>query len=184
MKKILTLIFSSMLVLSLMMALSSCKNPFKKEEEIPTPELDLDDAFDNLEDEGYDVYLYDEKEDTDPGEEECLYAYDYDHSEYYLKIVEYEDEELANLNYERYKQLLADRITYMEKEIAALKYMLENVVESDKYAEYYDEEEIEDLEEWIDEMEEDLEAYKKYVVGIDGCYVWFGHPEMIEDSKD
>ena len=51
MKKILTLIFSSMLVLSLMMALSSCKNPFKKEEEIPTPELDLDDAYDNLEDE-------------------------------------------------------------------------------------------------------------------------------------
>ncbi len=183
MKNIMIRILMLAMVLSLTLALASCDinallNNKAAEEEVPAPYLeDLEDAKDNLEDEGYDVIFYDEAEDLDPGEDKYLEAWDSDHEEYRLKVWEYDDKELANLYYEKLKEEHEVALATLKNQIEMAEYIID---------EYEDDLYDEDLEEWedtLDETEDELKSAEKYVVGIDGYFVWYGHTDVIEDSK-
>ena len=165
MKKLLALL----LVIVSIFSLASCSLLAAK------PELDLEDAKDNLEDAKYTVYLEDDVD--EPGIKEYLRAYDED-GENYIYIVVFEDTKLANLMYKQQQLELKSEKENLKIEIQAQEHRL------DKYDDDLDSDEIDEIEDDIKDMEKELEELKKeYVIGKSGKTVWYGTKDAIEDSK-
>ena len=167
MKRILAAMLVVILAFSSVILLSSCA---------AKPEMDLEKAKDNLEDEDYSVNYSDE--DNETGIEEYLSASktkgdDYD----YVRIIKFSDAKLAKLEYKGLKQ---DRDTYKKEiklELEKYEYMLS------KYDDELTSEEEDYIKEEIKELEKELEEYDDYVIGRSGKTVWYGTKAAIEASK-
>ena len=181
-------------LLSASFALSSCNllDRFaQKGLDAPSPELDLELAESNLEENGYNPTLFEDSKILDQGSKRILEVQDF--KEYYLPyqilvITEYENEELAKINYEmllkqneetlksaealkEYYQLVLDEYTdHAEKLIEE-----SGVIQEGEVQTYEEETRV-----LLDAAKESYEAAKKMVVGRDGCYVWHGYKDMIE----
>ena len=181
-------------LLSASFALSSCNllDRFaQKDLDAPSPELDLELAKSNLEENGYYPTLVENTKISDQGSKRILEVQDF--KEYYLPyqilvITEYENEELAKINYEmllkqneetlksaealkEYYQLVLDEYTdHAEKLIEE-----SGVIQEGEVQTYEEETRV-----LLDAAKESYEAAKKMVVGRDGCYVWHGYKDMIE----
>ena len=160
MKRILAAILLVVLTLSTVVLLASCG---------PKPELDLEDAKENLEDAKYDVKYYDE--DYGVGIEEYLSATNKDDR---LYVTVYADAKLAKLAYKELQMEMKQNKEALKLELKKLEYML------DEYSKDIDEDAV---EEDIKEIEEALEKYDEYVIGRSGNTVWHGTKTAIEDSK-
>ena len=160
MKRILAAILLVVLTLSTVVLLASCG---------PKPELDLEDAKENLEDAKYSVIYNDDS--SVAGVEESLSATNKDDK---LYVTVYADAKLAKLAYKELQMGMKQEKEALKLELKRLEYML------DEYSKDIDED---DVEEDIKYIEEELEAYDEYVIGRSGNTVWYGTKTAIEDSK-
>ena len=165
MRKFLSLSLALLLLLGGVLMLGSCG------EKDPIPELDFDEAVENLEEEGYYVWRDDEYAE----EEESFYAYLKDD---YISVTEYKSEEIAKLAYKNLKQEKKEMISHLKDQIDILE---------DLYDELKDSLSGDDLDELKDEIrycEKQLEKYTEdYVIGRDGKIVWYGTRRAIKDSQ-
>ena len=162
MKKFLALL----LVLVMTFALASC-SLFSK------PELDLDDAQDNLEDEDYTVYYVDDEDELEAGMVEGLSAYDEDDN--FLYVVVFDSTKLAKIYYKEAKLELDAEIKAIKLEIQEIEYLLENYKKDlDDPSDYKDQ--LKDLEDELEELEE-------VVLGRSGKTVWRATKDAIDASK-
>ena len=162
MKKFLALL----LVLVMTFALASC-SLFSK------PELDLDDAQDNLEDEDYSVRYEDDEDNLGAGVEEYLSAYD--DKDNYLRITVYASAKLAKLDYKARKLQIDTQIKETKLEIQQIEYLLENYKKDlDDPSDYKDQ---------LKDLEKELEQLEEMVVGKSGKTVWYGTKDAINASK-
>ena len=162
MKKFLALL----LVLVMTFALASC-SLFSK------PELDLDDAQDNLEDEDYSVYYEDDEDNLQAGMVEMFSAYDDDDNSLY--VVVFDSAKLAKIYYKAAKLELDAEIKATKIEIQEIEYLLENYKKDlDDPSSYKDQ--LKDLEDELEELEE-------MVIGRSGKTVWYGTKDAIDASK-
>lgn len=181
-------------LLSASFALSSCNlldRSAQKVLDAPVPELDLELAKSNLEENGYFPTLVENTKISDQGSKRILEVLDF--KEYHLPykilvITEYENEELAKINYE---MLLKQREERLKSAEALMEYYQLVLDEYTDHAEKLIEEsgvimegEVQTYEEetrvLLDAAKESYEAAKKMFVGRDGCYVWHGYKELIE----
>ncbi len=140
------------------------------------PLLDLKEAAENLEDEGYVVTYNDDAEDSDPSEQEYLYAYG--DSDDRLVITVFTHSRMATLRYESLKMSYENNIDSIKLQIETLKYEIK------KYGDDLDDDELDELEDELDELEDELEYYKEdYCIGKSGKTVWYGTKDAIKDSK-
>ena len=178
MKKILAKLLAAALVVVMVLTLVACG---------AKPELDFDDAAENLEDNGYTVNYTDE--DLDVPYAKRLYAYDDDNS---LVIIEFQDTKSAKLYYENIKMEYDWEIDELKLELEALeleKETYEHIIE--EYDRDLSNDEIDDYEEEIDDIEDDIKEIEKeikkmkedYSFGRSGKIVWAGSVDAIEDSK-
>ncbi len=168
MKKLLTGLLALVMLVSSVFVLSSCA---------AKPELDLEDAKKNLEDEEWIVRFEDDKDLLGAGYEETLTAYDKDYEEY-ISIIKFEKAATAKLYYKQLKWEYDQSIESLEKEIEWAEHLLS------KYEDDMKNDEIDELEDEIKELEKELEEYKEeYVIGRSGKYVWVGTEKAIEASK-
>ena len=147
------------------------------------PELDFDDAEDNLEDADYTVYV---SEKSSVNVEKELRATHKDGD--YLLIAEYKDAKSAKIAYQEYKlsrqsQLdeLKAEIKYYELRIKEYKNLIDKYdddIDADTY-----EERIEELEDGIEELEDDIKKVKEMSLGRSGKIVWYGTKDAVKDSK-
>ncbi len=180
MKTILAKLLAVALIVVMVLSLASCG---------AKPELDLEDAAENLEDKDYLVRYIDDKDELELNEVATLYASNDDD---FLRVVEYKDAKSAKLAYEEIKmeydleiQEIKVEIEAIELEIKFYEHML------DEYDKDLDSDDIDDLEEEIDDLndeikdlEKNLEKYKEeYSYGRSGKFVWAGTVDAIEDSK-
>ena len=162
MKKTIKALVALMLVFCTLFSLTSCS----------VPELDLEDAKENLEDEDYYVN-YDEE--GEPGLEESLSARSGDD---FLYVYICESRKIAKLMYQELKLQLDYNIQSTEIEIKSVKHIL------NKFEDDMSDDEIDEYEDRLDELEDKLELLKKeYVFGKRGKTVWYGTKNAIEDSK-
>lgn len=162
MKNSVKALIALLLVFCTLFSLTSCS----------VPELDLEDAKENLEDEDYYVSY---NEDGDPGIEEYLYASNDDD---FICVYICESRKMAKLMYQEFKLQLEYSIQRTELEIKSVKHILK------KFEDDMSDDEIDDYEDQLDELEEQLELYKKeYVLGKRGKTVWYGTKTAVEDSK-
>ena len=201
MKRIITSVLLLLTAITLIFSLLSCelldRFTSKEEETIddaPAPLLDLSAAVDNLRSNGYVAGYYDENERQDPGVEVHLYAYERDDSSVYfyersgrtpeLYIYKYKDEELARLYYENESTKIKNKISEHESTIEYLKLVRDDYSEEiDKLIEESGvimEGEVSTLDDSIEYFRELIKELEKSVVGIDGCYVWYGHEDLIK----
>lgn len=159
MKRILAAILLVVLAFSSVILLSSCG---------AKPELDLEEAKDNLEDEKYTVY-YDD--DAEGGVEESLYASNKDD---FLSVTVYTDAKYAKLQYEELKMEMKQEKENAKLKIKILEYELE------EYSKDIDKDE---WKEEIKEYEEELEQMEEIVIGRSGKTVWYGTKDAIKASK-
>ena len=142
----------------------------------PSPELDLRDAQDNLEDNDYFVTINDNEAYLELNQEQMLYAYHGDDS---ITIIEYKDAKSARLAYEAIKLEYDNGIKEIKLEIKCLEHLLA------KYEKELNSDEIDDLEDEIKELNKDLEdAKEERVFGRFGKFVWMGTADAVKDSKD
>lgn len=178
MKKILAKLLAAALVVVMVLTLVACG---------AKPELDLEDAAENLEDNGYTVHYTDE--DLDVPYAKRLSAYDDDNT---LVIIEFQDTKSAKLYYESIKMEYDCEIDELKLELEGLeleKELYEHIIEeydrdlsNDEIDDY--EEEIDDIEDDIKEIEKEIEKMKEdYSFGRSGKIVWAGTVDAIEDSK-
>ena len=168
MKKIITTLLALAMILSCVVVFSSC-SLFA-----PKPELDLEDAKDNLEDADYSVSYEDDEDLLGPGVAEQLYAYDDDN---FLRVTVYEDSKSASLAYDEIKMELDHEKESIKLTIKSIEHVL------DKYEDDLEDEEIDELEDMLEEYQDELEEYEDYVIGKSGKTVWAGTKDAIEDSK-
>ncbi len=196
MKRIITLFLSIVTTFSLIFTLFSCISSDKdssegnkdvNDTEAPRPELDLEIAKENLKSHGYEIRYTGIDQIHTPGEKLKLYAYDKNYRAVeILSIFEFADEDFAKLNYQREKDRLENEIKAMEKQVEYLQLV------NDEYTERIDElyEEsgviiegvVQDYDDELAYFQNKLDRQKEWVVGIDGCYVWYGYKEVIEAS--
>ena len=186
MKKFISLLLATMMILGCMLTLSSCfllKND-------PEPELDLEDAQENLEDKDYIVIYQDNEDELPDGVVEQLVAENVE-SGYTITITVYKDKDLAELAYKAQKlkdeknekMLKADdadavAVRYEPKldklEYQKAKHMLEN------YKRDLDDDEIEKYKKIVDEYEN---GSSDKVYGHSGNVYWYGSKAAVEDSN-
>ena len=160
MKKTIKALVALLLALCTIFSLTSCS----------VPELDLESAEESLRDEGYTV-MYNEN--GEPGIEESLYAYNGDDT---LRVYICESRKMAKLMYQEFQLSLEYNIQRIELEIKSVKHILKRFEDDMSDEEIY--------EDRLDELEDELELYKKeYVLGRRGKTVWYGTKTAVEDSK-
>lgn len=171
MKKIITLLTVTALLLCCMVCFASCSNNTGT-----TPELDLDDAEEALKEEGYTVSVTKGNE-SPVGQN--LYAYKYDDGDYvFLTIMECKDSTVAKLTFEALKLQQETKIKHYETQIKILERIL------DKYEDDYNSDEIDKMEDEIKELKKNIKNAKEdYTFGIKGKIVWYGDNEAAKDSK-
>ena len=163
MKKFLSLLLAGIMIFSCLTVFASCASK---------PEMDLDDAEENLEDEDYYV-SYDEDCD-DPGYKERLSAYKNGDS---LTIIVFSDSKLAEITYKYLKNSLANFKKDLEREIKTMEHILK------KYDDDMSSSEIDDMKDKIKDYKKELEEYDELVIGKSGKTVWYGTKDAIKDSK-
>ena len=168
MKKFLSLLLAVVMILGCTLTLSSCFSFLAAK-----PEMDLEDAMENLEDEDYVVAYDDDSE--DPGYEEYLYARSEDDDS--LTVVVFSDKKLANMYYDELKAQLKYQKEYIELEIKYTEYMLEN------YKKEFDSDDIDEMKDELKDLKKQLKKLDEMVVGKKGTTVWYGTESAIEDSK-
>lgn len=144
------------------------------------PELDLEAAEKNLEDDGYTV-IYTGKSDVaseiienlDPGVEETLYAKKGE-AVFYMTV--YENDAIAKAVYEqmKYSRESSEKRTKLEiKQIETMLKECEDLSSAEKN----------DYEDDLDDLEETLEEMKEVTIGRSGNVIWYGSKEVIADTK-
>ncbi len=190
MKKIFMAIALLTVTLGMMLSFCSCTLPTAQqqntEEEVddgskaPKPELDLSDAQDNLEDEGYEVQYITDLEEMGNSEmvgiTSLLFANDGDEG---LNIYVCDTEEMAKYVFEQYRLMVKKQAIDMKYNIEIGKHLKENNKKEFTDSEY------EALKDSIDSYEEQYERFEddEYVVGRSGKKVWFGTKTAIDASK-
>ena len=170
MKKILSMLLVVVMLATCIMALSACA---------PKPALkDLEEVAETLEDADYYASYSDDEDYLGIGMVERLYAYDKDDdSDNTLVIIVYESAKLAKIAYKEAKLNLEMEEKELKLEIKKIETILKEYSGELKSAE------IDAYEDELKDLEEELELYKEYVVGISGKTVWYGTKEAIKDSK-
>ena len=168
MKKIFSALLALVMLMGAVFMLASCG---------AKPELDLDEAAKNLEDNGYTIVY--EKDTGSRAITASLHAYkdDGENEYYYLDILEYENATFAKIEY---KKMKSQQDAAIEKLEYALEYY-EQYLKS--YEDEMDSEEIERFENYIKTTEEEIEVKKESVIGRSGKFVWYGDKEAIDASK-
>ena len=158
MKKILSIFLVLVTMLAMCMSLVACGGP--------RPCLNLDKAEDCLEDNDYYVTIVDGDELDTIGYavKERLYAED--DGDNYIYIYEFKTVKAAKLYYE----YIGAHYGKGSPEYKAAKRLLR------KYGDDMEREDRKDLEDYIEEMEEE-------VCGRSGKYVWYGTKDALEDTK-
>lgn len=159
MKKILSLLLVLVTMLAVCTSLVACSGP--------KPTLDIDRAQQNLERNGYDVYVRDGEDLgglVGAAIEARLSAHDEDDNEIY--IYEFKDEKAAKLYYNDVK-------IYYGKNSAEYKFYKRYLK---KYGDDMTRDERKDVAEYIEELEE-------YVCGRSGKYVWYGTKDAVNATK-
>ena len=149
------------------------------------PELNMKDAEDALEDEGYTVETgdgddYIENNSYSPyygyALDEYLEAHDDDYN--YLYIYVFESASMAKLYYKGIAESQEMYIANIQTELDYYNKLLK------KYEDDMDRDHIKELEDEIESLEEDLEErVDEYVFGIKGKTVWYGTLDAVEDSR-
>lgn len=169
MKKILSLSLALLLLFGCVLTLASCGG------KDPIPKLDLKDAAENLEEEGYRVYYYEDEDELDVGEKERFSAYSDDD---YISMIEYESEEFAEIEYKYLKKEQKDYIAYLKKEIKILENLLEELENN------ITSEELDELVGSLQYSKQELKRIEEeYVFGRDGTIVWYGSRHAVEAAK-
>ena len=168
MKKFITTFLALAMILSCAVVFSSCGIFTAK------PELDLEQAAENLEDADYSVSYVDDEDELSAGVVERLSAYNDDD---YLTVTVYGDSKSASIAYKTLKSSFEYYVKEMKLEIQRL----ENVL--NKYDKDLDSDEIDELEDEIKELEKELEELEDIVIGKKGKTVWSGTKAAVEDSK-
>ena len=159
MKKILSLLLVLVTMLAVCTSLVACGGA--------KPNLNLSRAEANLKENGYHVDIEDGEEYSGyrgAAIERTLYAYDEDDNEIY--IYEFKDAKAARLYYNNMKSAYGKGSAYHKWYKRYLK----------KYGDDLTREEREDVEDWIEEIEEE-------VCGRSGKYVWFGTKDAVNATK-
>ena len=174
MKKTLKILFTLLLAFVCLIACVSCQ---KK------PELDIDDAEENLKEAGYYISKstwsdFSEMVDncTSVGAEEYLQAFDNDDNAIF--IIKYDSAKTAKYAYEIFKLQKDQRAEEVSLEIEAGEYVLK------KYSDKLSTSEIERIRENMRDIQEDFdEEIGKLEIGISGKTVWIGHAIAIKASR-
>ena len=168
MKKIISAVLCLVTVLMCVLALASCG---------AKPELDLETAAENLEDNDYEVYFSDDEDELEPNVSAKLSASDGDENSIY--IVTYKDSKSASIAFDELKL----QIDYEKKSTENKIKELENLLK--KYEDdFEDDDEIEEIEDEIKDLEKELEEFdEKYCYGKSGKTVWYGTNDAAKDSK-
>ena len=165
MKKLLTLALALAMIFSCLFVFASCDEP--------KPELDLEDAVDNLENEDYEVTYDDDVDDV--GIDERLSASNDDDE--HIMIIVFQDSKLAKMYYEELKASVEYEKESLERELEMYEHMLK------KYEDDLSNSEIDEMEDDIKALKKDIKTYNHYVIGRSGKTVWVGTEDAIEDSQ-
>ena len=137
------------------------------------PELNMKSAKKALKDADYDVYLY--EDDLEFGMVKRLRADNDDDDGLY--IIEYEDEELAKMAYEETRAQIIYSFTVAKISADNVEHIL---------AEYEDtltSKQSDDYKQKLKDYKKQLKKFnEEFVLGRDGCIVWYGTKTAIEDS--
>ena len=166
MKKLLAMALALVMLMGCVLAFASCGSK---------PETDIDDAEDNLKDEGYSVSANDDP--SDPMYKATLTASKDDE---YLRIVWFDSAAVAKLYY----QSLQLEEKYEKEELELQIKTLKKVIKL--YDDEYKSDELDELEDELKDLEKELKDLKKgdsYVYGRSGKMVWYGTKDAIKDSK-
>ena len=151
------------MIISCILILSSCT---------AKPEMDIDEARDNFEDEDYNVDYYDDLDHSQY--EEYLYAYNDDNE---LHIILFKDSKLASIFYDKVKADIDYKRESIKREIESMEHILK------KYDDNYTSSEIDDMEDELKELRREQKKLNKHVIGKSGKTIWFGTEDAIKDSK-
>ena len=184
MKRLLSLLVATVLLVGCMFSLIACGNVG------PKPELDLDTVAENLEDEDYDVEVIDDADELEDtafyGAEEALYAdkrvekKDGEYKYLSLQIIVFEDSKTAKKYFEFIKLRYDMQVYELEQEIEELKDEIKDIEKEIEYVEsqmeFYQylmdefdadyDEDYEELEEEIDELQEEIEEIEEEIEEI------------------
>ena len=166
MKKILAMALAVVMLMGCVLTFASCGT---------RPELDIDDAEDNLKEEDYIVSVNDDP--SDPMYKATLYASNGDDS---LSIYWFDSASVAKLYYQSIKLAEKQQKEELELEIKTLKKVIK------LYEDEYKSSELDNLEDELKDLEKklkDLKSGKDYVYGRSGKVVWYGTKDAIKDSK-
>ena len=166
MKKLLALLLSVAIIVMCVLAFASCS---------AKPELNLDDAKDNLEDEDYSVFYEDDEDNLEVNIKERLSASNEDDS---LTIIVYADLKSAKLAEKSFN-------LSSEAQLKNLKLQLETLEhELNAYEDELDSDEIDEYEDEIKEIKKEIEDFgTDRIFGRSGKTVWYGTENAIKDSK-
>ena len=172
MKKIIVTLLAAAMLLSCVFVLASCGG-----NQGTKPELDIEKAAENLEDNDYEVYFSDDEDELEPNVSAKLSASDGDENSIY--IVTYKDSKSASIAFDELKL----QIDYEKKSTENKIKELENLLK--KYEDdFEDDDEIEEIEDEIKDLEKELEEFdEKYCYGKSGKTVWYGTNDAAKDSK-
>lgn len=163
MKRFFKSLVAILIILSTLLAITSCARP----------NMDLEDAEEALKDEGYSVTYNDDP--SSLGQEEYLRASKDDD---YIYVYVFETVKAANLYYESLKMSREYTIEALKHQIKTIKYQL-RAFEDDMKSE-----EIDELEDELKDLEKQLKEYKNdSVIGKWGKTVWSGTKDALKDSK-
>ena len=166
MKKILKSIVAILLIISSIFTLVSCARPKK----------DIDEAADNLRDNGYNV-TFTSSDEADVGIEAKLVAYK--NGSMCLQFIEFGSIKLAKLYYQALRMAIQNEIQENKLSIKAMKHMINRFkddLSSDEISSY--KQMIVDLKAENKELREQLNC-----TGRSGKYVWQGDLEAIKATK-
>lgn len=165
MKKIIVTLLAAAMLISCVCVLASCGGQGSK------PELDLEDAAENLEDEDYIVEYEDDEDNLSANVAEKLTARNSDGD--YIYITVYKDSKSASMAFDELKLKFDYQVKYAKAELKKMKHMVKKYEDDVSY----DEDDIEDFE------EEFKEGKAEYCYGKSGKIVWEGTKNAVKDSK-
>lgn len=174
MKRILAIAMALLMLLCSILTFASCGSKSHGE----TPELELEDAADNLEDNDYQVDYIDDEDDLSVEVEAKLVAENFKGDR--ITITLYKDTSMAKLAYEKLELEHKQEIEELELQIKNYEHLIKTYDDDLKSSEIHL---LEDMIEELEEKIEDLENYDNETFGRDGKYVWYGTPDAVEDTK-
>ena len=178
MKKFIAILLVVLMTVSCAVVLSSCDMNSKKDKDdekpskTPTPELDIDEAKENLKDAGYEVGI-DYDSNLPDGCYEGLWG-ENDEDEW-IYIYYFEDEDYASDYYDKFIEEHEHCIEELKEEIEDIKLELKD--------DSLDNDEKKELEGSLEWYEEYLEMYQNTIIGKKDARVWAGTKQAIKDSK-